>query len=396
MNTVKALRARRILTLADAQPATRRNDLLAPLAVLNDAVILSQHGLILAVEPYGRCKRRTGCMIEDAGDVTLVPGLVNAHSHMELAGLKGKTRLGQGFAAWVKSLIELGRTQGLQEADMMHAAKEMSKHGIVHAGDICTQAPVASTRVFFCAGISVSIFRECIGFASASNLDTLRAFHLKDMPWHLRQHCALSGHALYSTCPHTLRFARQDCAENGKTFTMHLAEHEDELHCLLSGSGPLSDFLYERGVLPQGYRPPGKRPVQYAHELGLLGENTLAVHCVHCDEQEAELLAETGTAACLCPRSNAAINAGAAAPVEVFMDKGVLLCLGTDSPASNSDMNLWNEARVLRDAHRLPTQALLRLMTVNAAHALRRPELGRLAPGCRAAWAVLPEDFVVQ
>ena len=135
------------------------------------------------------------------------------------------------------------------------------------------------------------------------------------------------------------------------------------------------------------------RPVQYAHELGLLGEHTLAVHCVHCNDKEADLLAMTGTRVCLCPRSNAAINSGAAAPMDLFMDKGVLLCLGTDSPASNSDMNLWNEARDLRDAHQLPTRALLRLMTVNAAYALRRPELGRLAPGCRAAWAVLPEDF---
>jgi cytosine/adenosine deaminase-related metal-dependent hydrolase len=74
----------------------------------------------------------------------------------------------------------------------------------------------------------------------------------------------------------------------------------------------------------------------------------------------------------------------------------VLLCLGTDSLASNSDLNLWNEARALRDAHQLPTQALARLMTVNAAHALRRPELGRLAPGCRAAWTALPEDFALQ
>jgi cytosine/adenosine deaminase-related metal-dependent hydrolase len=193
-----------------------------------------------------------------------------------------------------------------------------------------------------------------------------------------------------------MQLARQDCENRGKTFTMHLAEHDDELHCLLSGSGPLSDMLRERGVLPQGYKPPGKRPVNYAHELGLLGENTLAVHCVHCNAQEAGLLAMTGTAVCLCPRSNAAINAGGAAPVDLLLDKGVLLCLGTDSLASNSDLNLWNEARALRDAHQLPTQALARLMTVNAAYALRRPELGRLAPGCRAAWAALPEDFVVQ
>ena len=396
MKTVKALRARRILTLADTQPAARRNELLAPLSVLDDAVILSKNGLILAVEPYAHYKRRSTCTIEDAGDVTLIPGLVNAHSHLELAGLKGETSLGQGFAVWVKSLIALKQTQPGKEAAMASAAKEMAEHGIVHVGDISSEAPAAGTGAFFRAGVSVSIFRECFGFQPVNTLDELSALKLKDVPRHLRPHCALSGHALFSTHPHTMQLAHRDCQAKGKTFTMHLAEHDEELNCLLSGSGPLSDFLRERGVLPQGYRPPGKRPVQYAHELGLLDPHTLAVHCAHCNEKEAGLLAASGAAVCLCPRSNAAIGAGAAAPVELFMDKGVLLCLGTDSLASNSDLNLWNEARALRDAHQLPAQALLRLMTVNAAYALRRPELGRLAPGCRAAWTALPEDLAVQ
>jgi cytosine/adenosine deaminase-related metal-dependent hydrolase len=388
----KALRARRILTLADAQPAARRNDLSAPLAVLDNAAILSKNGLIVAVEPYAHCKRRTDCTIEDAGDVTLIPGLINAHSHLELAGLKDKTRLGQGFAAWVQSVIALRQAQEDKES-MANAAGEMSEHGIVHAGDI-SAAPVAGTGAFFRAGISVSVFRECFGFRPAHTSEELRASYMKDTPENLRPQCALSGHALFSTHPHTLQLARQDCENRGHAFTMHLAEHDEELHCLLNGRGPLGDLLRERGVLPHDYRPPGKRPVGYAHELGLLGENTLAVHCVHCNGREAELLAATGTTVCLCPRSNAAINTGGEAPADLFLDRGVLLCLGTDSLASNSDMNLWNEARALRAA--LPAQALLRLVTVNAAYALRRPELGRLAPGCRAAWAVLPEDFVVQ
>jgi cytosine/adenosine deaminase-related metal-dependent hydrolase len=396
METVTALRARRILTLADAQPATRRSELLAPLAVLDNAAILSKNGLILAVEQYAHCKRRTGCAITDAGDVTLVPGLVNAHSHVELAALKGRTRLGEGFAVWVQSLLALKRAPADKRAAMADAAEEMSACGVVHVGDINTEAPVASTGAFFRAGVSVSIFRDCFGFRTAHTPDELRGAQLQDTPKALRPQCALSGHALFSTRPHTMQLARQDCEARGKIFTMHLAEHDEELRCLLDGTGALSDILHERGILPKGYRPPGRRPVHYAHELGLLGKNTLAVHCVHCNEEEAGLLAATGAAVWLCPRSSAALGGGPAAPRDLFMDKGVLLCLGTDSPASNSDLNLWNEARALRDAHQLPPQALVRLMTINAAHALRRSELGRLIPGCRAAWAVLPEDFMLQ
>jgi len=135
--------------------------------------------------------------------------------------------------------------------------------------------------------------------------------------------------------------------------------------------------------------------VPYAAELGLLDEGTLAVHCVQLDAADIRLLAESGAHVCLCPRSNAAINVGTA-PARALADAGAPLCLGTDSLASNHDLDLWNEARALRDlppGHDLPPAALLRLLTVGGAAALGRGDIGSMAPGRRARLALLPEDF---
>jgi cytosine/adenosine deaminase-related metal-dependent hydrolase len=391
---IRALRARRVLTLADASPAARRKELSAPLSVSEDAVIIFRNGRILGVEPYARFRRRAGIPLEDAGGVTLIPGLINAHTHLELSALRGTALLGAGFSAWVRSLPAL-RERPLPDKKALNAAAgEMAAHGTVHAADVNGETPVLAAGAFFGAGISADFFCESFGFgAPAASAEELRRTRLKDVPHNLRPYCALSGHALFSTDPRVLRAAFRDCRDRERPFVLHLAEHEEETACLLDGSGPLHDLLRERGVLPEEYSPPGKRPVACARDLGLLAPGTLAVHCVHCDAEEAALLARSGVTVCLCPRSNAAIGAGGVAPVEEFMRRGVPLCLGTDSLASNADLNLWNEARALRELWDLPTQALLRMMTVNAARALLRPEPGRIAPGQRAAWTTLPDDF---
>ncbi len=391
MNTF-ALRARRILTLADTAPALRRTELSAPLTVLDNAVLVIRAGLVAAVESHADFKRRTGVPLRDAGEVTLLPGLLNAHCHLELSSLRNRTVLGQGFAVWVQSLLALKKTGALKKEALAEAAEETAAHGIVHVGDVNSEAPVNTAGAFFAAGVGADFFLECFGFAPADEKE-LEAERLKDVPPDLRPHCALSGHALFSTHPRTLQSARNRCLTQSKTFALHLAEHDEEVDCLLHGRGPLCELLRARGILPEGWAPPGKRPIALARALGLLGPSTLAVHCVHCDAEEAALLAQTQTNVCLCPRSNAAIGVGGEAPADRLIDAGVCLCLGTDSLASNADLNLWNEARALRGRHDLPDQALIRMMTVNAAHALCRPETGALTPGRRAAWAVLPEDF---
>lgn len=447
-----AVRARRVIPLAGEGPSRDPRDLFSPPRVLDDHVVVIRGvfldgaarvlplvlaglrgGVIEAVEPMDAFRRRADVPLADLGDVTLIPGVVNCHTHLELSHLAGRTVLGGGFVPWVKSLLSLtGAGAGAETppetraAALADAAHQLAACHTAHVGDITAVAPAAVRRALQAASIGCSHFAEVFGYRfatpggePAAPADTAALWPqamaelLADdvmvdvegdaeggakggpgAPFPVHPDAALAGHALYSTHPVALAAARRWCERNHRVFSMHLAEHPDEVEFLTTGRGALADLLAVR-VLPPGFAAPGMRPVPYAAELGLLDEGTLAVHCVQLDAADIRLLAESGAHVCLCPRSNAAIGVGAA-PARALAEAGAPLCLGTDSLASNHHLDLWNEARALRDLHAgqdLPPAALLRLLTAGGASALGRGDIGVIAPGRRARLALLPQDF---
>ncbi len=449
-----AVRARRVIPLAGEGPSRDPRDLFSPPRVLDDHVVVIRGvfldgpgaarseaddmdgaasilaglrcGVIETVEPVDAFRRRAGVPLTDLGEVTLAPGVVNCHAHLELSHLAGRTVLGGGFVPWVKSLLPLAGADTPPEvraAALADAARQLASCHTAHVGDITAVAPAAVRRAMRAEAIGCSHFAEVFGYRfttpdgePAAPADTAALWPramaelASDLagddsvphgpapalgaPFPVHPDAALAGHALYSTHPVALAAARRWCERNHRVFSLHLAEHPDEVEFLTTGRGALADLLAVR-VLPPGFAAPGMRPVPYAAELGLLDEGTLAVHCVHLDAADIRLLTESGTHVCLCPRSNAAISVGTA-PARALAEAGAPLCLGTDSLASNHDLDLWNEARALRDlpaGHDLPPAALLRLLTVGGAAALGRGDIGSMAPGRRARLALLPEDF---
>ncbi|MBZ2172420.1 amidohydrolase family protein [Cupidesulfovibrio sp. SRB-5] len=464
-----AVRARRVIPLAGEGPSRDPRDLFSPPRVLDDHVVVIRGvfldgtgqpalaegaeapygadgadgaarvlsgvrgGVIEAVEPMDAFRRRTGVPLTDLGDVTLLPGVVNCHTHLELSHLAGRTVLGGGFVPWVKSLLPLAGAEtppDVRTAALADAARQLAACHTAHVGDITAVAPAAVRRAMQAASIGCSHFAEVFGYrftapdgesaappthpadtaalwpramaelASDLAVDDVAPFGpagaspATGAPFPVHPDAALAGHALYSTHPVALAAARRWCERNHRVFSMHLAEHPDEVEFLTTGRGALADLLAVR-VLPPGFVAAGMRPVPYAAELGLLDEGTLAVHCVQLDAADIRLLAESGAHVCLCPRSNAAINVGSA-PARALAEAGAPLCLGTDSLASNHDLDLWNEARALRDlpaGHDLPPAALLRLLTADGAAALGRGDIGAIVPGRRARLALLPQDF---
>ncbi|MBD5608590.1 MAG: amidohydrolase family protein, partial [Desulfovibrio sp.] len=131
------------------------------------------------------------------------------------------------------------------------------------------------------------------------------------------------------------------------------------------------------------------RPAVYAQSLSLLGPGTLAIHGVRLSRDDIALLGKTGTALCLCPRSNASIGVGQA-PIDALLESDVLLCLGTDGLTSCPDLEVRNEIKYLRHERDLPLAALLRMATANGATALGF-DYGQFAlrVGAPAAFALL-------
>jgi cytosine/adenosine deaminase-related metal-dependent hydrolase len=367
---VTACRAYRIVTMDQACPEVM------------DGAILVEDGRIAAVVPW---REAAGTECRDLGPVTVVPGLINAHAHLELSHLAGRVPGGRGFPAWADALFAAMRTRRAASSDLAAALTAARASGTCFVADVVGRDAAPVRNALTAQGLGGHLFRELSGRGALPEMSP----HDWPGPW------SPAVHSLYSAGPVLAREAKAWCASRGLPFSLHLAEVPGENGLLLGRGGDFADFVRARRILPKGFVPPGMSAVMYAADLGLLDERTLAVHCVHVDDADIGILARSGACVCLCPRSNRRIGVGEA-PVGALYAAGVALCLGTDSLASNDDLDLWAELRAVRGM--LPAEISLRdllaMVTVNPARMLGvEAEYGSLAVGKRAAWAVLPPDF---
>ncbi|MDR2573024.1 MAG: amidohydrolase family protein [Desulfovibrio sp.] len=399
---VLVLRAKTLLTLSGESPA-RGEALFAPLKKIDNGVLAVRGGLVERALPWSEYSPPAGALVRDLGDVCLAPACCNAHTHLNLSHLAGRTVWNRGFAAWLAGLIPLLLESVSPEAHrlaLLNACADMAGAGTAHVGDICglvaaNPGPAVAEEACRACGLGVTHFCEWLGFAPPLN-DGNHPWPahcrgaLADAP--LQKRATPCGHALYSTAPGTLQAARRFCEREGKVFAFHLAESPEEEQMLTSGDGPLRDVYSASSLLPEKWRAPGLRPFDYAEKLDLLGAGTLAVHGVGLSAREAVRLSASGAALCLCPRSNRNLGLGTP-PVRELVESGLLLCLGTDGLTSNDDLDVRGEAVYLRETLDIPPEALLRLLTVNGAAALGLEHAGRLEPGRAAAFCILPESL---
>lgn len=371
-------RAKQIMTMAPDRP------------IIHDGVLIADKGIIQGITPYKRFKKEHLGHAQDLGPVIMTPGLINAHTHLELSHLQGQTRLGDGFETWVKSLIKLD-LKGIETTTLCRVNKDLAAGGTICVGDVSGHSQRVMQDFLSASGLFFHLFLEQIGFQDKLPVAPVLP---RDRNHRGPGELSLSGHALYSTHPRTLQKIKRLCREQGRPFSIHLAEHPGEVELLTTGQGPFSELL-RKSLLPADFTPPGLGPVSYADRLGLLDRDTLAVHLVHVDPGEIELLAQRGVRGCLCPRSNALINVGQA-PAETMLKAGLTLCLGTDSLCSNKDLNLWAEAeyfvRTLK--MNISLQELVSLLTVNPAKTLKLDkQIGTLERGKRALFSLVPEEL---
>jgi cytosine/adenosine deaminase-related metal-dependent hydrolase len=377
-SSLRALRVRRALTMVPgADP-------------LDDAMLVIKDGRIAEIGRYALVSRTWDGPVQDLGDELIAPGLINCHTHLELSHLRGRTASGQGFTAWVRSLLAAD-PDGLDQASLDAACAELAACGTAMALDVTSRRPAEVSATLDRVGVDHLLLLESFGFTGSGGLDLPPAARNLSREF-LERCCAVAGHSLATTRPESLRAAYAWCAWRGRPFSLHLAEHEGESEFLATGSGGFAELLRRR-VVPAEFSPPGCSPVSYADSLGLLGPLTLAVHCVHLSTPNVRLLARRRATVCLCPRSNAHIGVGRA-PWERLREEGVRLVLGTDSLASCPDLDLWKEAAYIleRFTGRLSLAEVVSWMTVNPARLLgREADFGTLEVGRRAVYTRVPE-----
>jgi aminodeoxyfutalosine deaminase len=348
---------------------------------IRDGWLVARAGRIVAVGGRGDPIPAGEAEPVDLGRAALLPGLVNAHTHLELSALRGQVPPAARMSDWVRTLLLRRSVERDEAASVRGALAEARASGTVLVGDISNT--LVSLDPLVASGLRAVVFRELIGFRPDGVLretGAMRAVLDRASP-SARVRLCLAAHAPYSVAP-ALFEAIADARPPGAPLSMHLAESAEEIELLASGGGPFRALLEDFGVWDPAWAAPACRPVEYLDRFGLIDESTLVVHGVHLQAKELRRLAAVGATLVTCPRSNAWTGAGAP-PVGRFYASGVRVAVGTDSLASAPDLNVFAELAVLRRlAPEVPAARLLDSATRQGARALGfGAELGTLEPG---------------
>jgi cytosine/adenosine deaminase-related metal-dependent hydrolase len=381
------------MTVAPADSVIHRAAWVMPMsaAPLANGAVLVADGLIQDVWTFAAMHQRApaGCRVVDHGAAALTPALVNAHTHLELTLLEGRIPLPQdGFSAWLQALLpqRAALTAEFLRHGLRAGASRLLQSGCWLYGDITNGATVGDSAM---PGASRRhTFLEVLGF-DGEDLGAAVPPGMDLSPnAAATQNCSfsLAAHACYSTSAALIRQAKGWCSQRGLPFSIHVAEHEDELQFLQDGTGPCRAVLEGLGRWVAGWQAPRLSPVQYLDHLGVLDQHTLLVHAVHLSAADWQLAAQRGCPVCFCPRSNLQLNVGRA-DLASAMRHGMVAALGTDSLASNTDLQLFAEAaHVLAHTPAVAPDAVLRMATLGGARALQRGhQLGSIEPAKAAA-----------
>jgi aminodeoxyfutalosine deaminase len=361
-----------------------------------DGAVVADGDTLIGVGTYRDLKARfpSGSLLVDHGDDALMPAVVNGHTHLELTALEGSIPLPQeGFPSWIQQVFRhrAGLDAASAQAGFRRGLLMLRASGVALCGDITNSGSTLSETVARCPGRLT--FLELIGFDCDSLAGALDiTVHGASSPSDLQgDGMSLAAHAVYSTSAPVIQQAKNWCRAGGKVFSMHVSEHEPEMEFLRTGGGYCRELLTALGRWVEGWVPPGGSPVAYLDTLGVLDARTLLVHAVHMSSPDWETVASRGCAVCFCPRSNHYLGSGKA-DVNRAIRMGIPAALGTDSLASNRDLNLFAEGAFLLDHWPDATpDAVLTMMTLGGARALGcQNRFGRLAPGKYAAVLAIP------
>ena len=334
----------------------------------------------------------------DYGLAALMPGFVDLHTHLEYSVFRGVVD-DLPYTRWKMEVQCL--EERLSDEDWAISAElgsdEAIRSGITTIADVTYSG--ASLRATDSAGLRGVIYRE-VSTMDPARAEAEVATALDDMrAWeasldHDRISIGIAPHGPYTCHPRLFKAVAEAVGESDTHVSLHLAGSKDEYDFVKYGSSQLGqDFRTQSGWADEVWMPTGVSPVRYVYQWGIFDlHNVLAVHCVHVDAEDIAVLARYDVAIAYCARCNAKLGMGTA-PLGEFLEKGLRVGIGTDSPASNSTMDFFAEMRTgllvqrsLRGEKGFFTaEEFIRLSTIEGARALKLGHLiGSLEPGKRA------------
>ncbi|MFM7242567.1 MAG: amidohydrolase family protein [Planctomycetaceae bacterium] len=336
--------------------------------------------------------RERGSRTVDLPEAIVMPGLVNAHTHLEFSDTPAPLDAAGGLPAWIGRVIALRRSRGIGEAAAAigRGLNESAEGGVTAIGEIATGIPAGGYPT---GGPRLRVFREALALASASAASVGRRA-VADVERLVAGGvpAGLSPHAPYSVSVGLGRLLIDAARRRGAPLAMHLAESDAEDGLLRRGTGPFRDLFERLGVWPTE-PPPALGTTAEWISLLARGPRAIVVHGTHLDRDPEALarLARHRDRLCVvvCPRTTQALS-GRLPPVGLFREAGVRVAIGTDSRASTPDLSVLAECRVLADAGVVSAEEAVRMATRHGAWALGFERTsGTLAAGRPADVAIL-------
>ncbi len=345
----------------------------------------------------------------DFGEAAIIPGLVNAHSHLELTALRNFLESVEGdFFAWLSKLT-VARLERMTADDLYVSAAwgaiEAARAGVTCVGDASDSAQTSAAALRD-VGLRGIVYQEAFGPDArlaqeqfdklCEKVERLRA----DENFLVR--IGISPHATYSVSAPLLELLTEYALAESLPVMMHAAESIAEMRFMREGHGVFAENLTRRGI---EWRAPGVSTIQYLARLGVLLARPLLAHCITVDAADIAAIKEADARVAHCPKSNAKLGHGRA-PYAAFLRSGVKIGFGSDSVASNNTCDILEEARFAtllsragegnigaKELSAVDAAAALHTATVGGAYALGlEAQKGGLAIGMEADLAVIALD----
>ncbi|WP_331235629.1 amidohydrolase [Natronorarus salvus] len=321
----------------------------------------------------------------DASGGIVIPGLVNAHGHAAMTLLRGYAD-DKPLDAWLRE--DVWPIEGAMEAADIRAGTDLALVEMIRSGTtafcdmyfheeaVADAVAKSGLRARLAHGVVTVGKSEEDAWADLE--EGIEIADRLDGRADGRITTAIAPHSLTTVGEEYLEAAVESARDLGVPLHFHANETGDEV----------DPTVEERGM----------RPLEYADDLGMLGPDDFLAHGVHVDEREVELLADRETGVVHCPASNMKLASGMA-PVQAMLDSGVTLGLGTDSAASNNDLDVFGEMRdaamvgklAADDASAVSAESVVGMATEGGASALGIGS-GRIEPGEPADLAVVDLD----
>lgn len=321
----------------------------------------------------------------DLGDSVIFPGFINAHTHLEHPSL---AETPANFLGYIKFLHDFSQID--QSTRVGNAAANLQacfNSGTIALADFTVQG--ASYPALLESPLFARLFFEVDGFKNYEAAQIMRTYRelINDQVPEKRITKHLAPSAIWSISPQLFR----EISFSERHIAIHLDILPDENEFTLNGTGLMRQILLSRDDFDYSWQVPGLTAIRYFFANHFYARHNILTHLIHATADEIDFIKEFGVKVnvCLCPRSTRILSQSQA-PVRMFLEKGLNLCLGTESRVLVPDLDIRKEMIDCIDTHGISPETALKFATLNGAYAIGfHKEVGSLESGKTARCLVI-------